>query len=138
MSEAELYQNIQIIIQKRTVYLHNKTSETLKELIYETASMFTTDDAIVVSSTPTFQMKKISPNSVVLLEILDGWEDGKPSYYLTKVKTEAIDFQGNLNLKIKYLSGMIALPQIVDCEITKIGTKDGFVVDTNKNSENDE
>ena len=88
MSEAELYQNFQIIIQKGKVYLHNKTSEIIKELIYETASMFTADNVIAVSSIPKYQINNIPPQSAVLLEILDGWEDGKPSYYLTKVKTK--------------------------------------------------
>lgn len=131
MSEIELYQNVQIIIQKRKVYLHNKTSETIELLIYETASMLTTDEMIAVSSTPKYQITKISSNSAVLLEILDGWEDGKPSYYLTKIKTKTVDFQGNINLRIKHLSGMIALPQIVDCEIVKLDSKDGFIVDMN-------
>ena len=133
---TQLYQQIEIIIQKGKVYLHNKTAEMIEELVYETASMLTTDDVIAVSATPTYQIMNIPPNKAVLLEILDGWEDGKISYYLTKVKTKTIDFQGNINLKIKYLSGMIALPQIVDGEIVKLGSKDGFVVDTAAKADN--
>lgn len=131
--EQQLYQNVQIIIQKGKVYLHNKLDETIEELIYETIAMFTTDDVIAVSSTPSYQIKAIPPNTVVFLEILDGWEDGTVSYYLTKIKTETIDFQGNILLKTKSLSGMFALPQIVNGEVIKLKTKDGFVVNTNKN-----
>lgn len=126
---TQLYQQIQIIIQKGKVYLHNKSAETIEELTYETTSMFTADDVIAVSSTPSYKINGISPNTAVLLEILDTWEDGKVSYYLTKVKTESIDFQGSINLKIKHLSGLVALPQIVDCVVVKLGSTDGFVVD---------
>lgn len=134
MSDTELYKNIQINIQKGKVYLYNKTSETIDELIYETASMLTADDVIAVSSMPKYQINDIPPNSAVLLEILDGWEDGQISYYLTKIKTKTIDLQTNVNLRIKHLSGFIALPQIANCEITKLGTKDGFIVNTNEQS----
>ncbi|MFT6936640.1 MAG: hypothetical protein ACJA1N_000939 [Saprospiraceae bacterium] len=138
MSETELYQNIQILIQKGSVYLYNKTSETIEELIYETTSMFTTDDVIAISSTPKYQINNILSNTAVLLEILDGWEDGKPSYYLTKVETKTIDFQGNMNLRIKNLSGFVTLPKIVTHEITKLETKEGFIINTNEKIKNDE
>ena len=133
MSETKLYQSIQIIIQKGKVYLHNKSDENIDELIYETASMLTTDDVIAVSSIPQYQITKISPNTSVLLEVLDGWEDGIINYYLTKLKTKTIDFQGSIDLKVKYLSGMIALPEIVDCTITKLGAKDGFTINIKDN-----
>ena len=133
---TQLYQQIEIIIQKGKVYLHNKSDEMIEELIYETTSMLTTDDLIAVSATPTYQITNIPPDKVILLEILDGWEDGKISYYLTKVKSKTIDFQGSINLKIKSLSGVIALPQIVDGEIVKLGSKDGFVADTAAKADN--
>lgn len=129
---TQLYQQFQIIIQKGKVYLHNKSAETIKELIYETAVMLTTDEMIAVSATPSYKITNIPPNKAVLLEILDGWEDGKLSYYLTKVKSKTIDFQGSIDLKIKSLSGLIALPQIVDCAVVKLGSIDGFIVDTNE------
>ena len=135
MSNTELYKNIQILIQRGNVYLHNKMSETIEELRYETVSMFTSDDMIAVSSAPNYKITKIPSNTIVLLEILDGWEDGKPSYYLTRIKTKTIDFEGNLNLNIKYKSGLVALPKIVNCAKTKLGTKEGFTVDTNQKDE---
>lgn len=135
MSTTELYKSIQINIQKERVYLHNKRAEKIDELIYETASMFTADDTIAVSSTPKYQIKDIPPKSAVLLEILDGWEDGKPRYYLTKIKTKTIDIEVSVDLRIKHLSGFSTLPQIANCEITKLGTKDGFIVNIKEESD---
>lgn len=132
----KLYQQIQIIIQKGKVYLHNKSDETIESLIYETTSMFTVDEMIAVSATPSYQITNIPFNKAVLLEVLDGWEDGKPSYYLTKVNTKSVAFEGNINLKITHLSGMFALPQIVDCAIVKLGSTDGFIVDMEKKDTN--
>lgn len=127
--ETQLYQNIIVLIQRGNVYLHNKLGETITEMIYETASMFTTDDVIAVSSTPSYQIVNIPPKTAILLEILDGWDDGTVSYYLTKVKTETIDFEGQIALKTKPLSGMVKLPQVIDCEIVKLNSKEGFTVD---------
>ena len=129
----QLYEKIQILIQHGNVYLHNKSEENMEELIYETASMLTMDETIVVSSTPRYQITNIPSNTAVFLEKLDGWDDGKVSYYLTKVKTEKITFEGTMTFKIKTISGMVSLPKIVDCEITKLGSKDGFAINTDKN-----
>lgn len=127
---TKLYKQVQILIQKGNVYLYNKLEENINVLVYETSSMLTMDEVIVVSATPSYRVTNIPSNKAILLEVLDGWEDGKVAYYLTKVKTKTIDFQGNIDLKIKYLSGMVALPQIVDADLVKLGSKDGFVVDT--------
>ncbi len=132
---TKLYKQIQILIQKGSVYLNNKSEETIEALVYETSSMFTADEMIAVSATPSYQVNNIPPKKAVLLEVLDPWEDGRPSYYLTKVKTAEIDFNGNINLKITHLSGMFDLPQIVNCEIIKLGSTDGFVVDMNQKDE---
>jgi hypothetical protein len=135
--ETQLYQNIIVLIQRGNVYLHNKLGETIEELIYETTSMFTTDDVIAVSSTPSYKIVNIRSNTAVFLEILDGWDDGKVSYYLTKVKTKTIDFQDQMGLKTKQLSGMVKLPQIIDCEVVKLNSKEGFIVDFNKKAINE-
>jgi len=133
--ETQLSQNIVIIIQNKKVYLYNKMDKAITELIYETASMFTTDDVIVVSSMPRYEILNIPPNSAVFLEILDGWEDGIISYYLTKVKTETIDFEGSISLKDRSLSGMIRLPQIADCKLVKLSSKNGYVMKLNEEDE---
>lgn len=126
--ETRLYQNIQIVIQRKNVYLHNKSDEIINELTYETASMFTTDNVIAVSSIPKYQIRAIPPNQIVYLETLDGWEDGTISYYLIKIKTQTIDFQGNITLKSKQLSGIFALPQIANSAVVKLGSKDSFTI----------
>lgn len=132
LDTTNLFQQILIIIQKRKVYLYNQSDETIDELTYETMTMLTMDDVIAVSAAPQYLITEIPPNTVVLLEVLDGWEDGKPSYYLTKFKSQNIDFQGNMSLKIRKLSGMIALPKIADRAVIKVGTTDGFSINTNR------
>jgi hypothetical protein len=132
---TQLFKNIEILIQRGNVYLHNKMDETIEELIYETASTFTTDEEIVVSSIPSYQILNIPPNTAIFLEKLDGWDDGKVSYYLTKVKTEMVDFEGSFVLKSKPLSGMVRLPQIADCELVKLGSTDGYVIKLDNENE---
>lgn len=130
-----LYKNIQIIIRQQNVYLYNKLKEPIEALIYETNAMFTTDDVIAVSSTPKYQILNIPENTAVFLEQVDRWEDGRVSYYLTEVKTKSIDFKGSISLRIKSLSGMVSLPKTTDSKVTKLGSSNGFTVNTNKEDE---
>lgn len=135
--ETQLYKSIVVLIQRGNVYLHNKLGETIEELIYETASMFTTDDAVAVSATPSYKIVNVPPNSAVFLETLDGWDDGKVFYVLTKIKTKNIDFQGQITLKTQPLSGMIKLPQVIDCELIKLNSKEGFTINFNQKAINE-
>ncbi len=130
--KEQLYSKIEIIIQHGNVYLHNKSEENIEELIYETAAMLTMDITIVISSIPCYQITQIPSKQAVFLEKLTGWEDGKISYYLAKVKTETITFEGTMTLKMRKLSGIVSLPKIADCKIIKLSSQDGFVVDIEK------
>jgi hypothetical protein len=133
LDTTNLFHQIGIIIQKGHVYLHNQSDEMIEALTYETVAMLTMEDVIAVSAAPKYLIHEIPPQTAVLLEVLDGWEDGKPYYYLTKLKSQSVDFQGNILLKIKHFSGILALPQIKNCAVVKLETKDGFTINMNNN-----
>lgn len=134
----ELYNKIEIIIQRGQVYLVNKLEEPINTLIYSTFSMITTDDEIGVSAAPHYQIQNIPAGQAVYLETLDGWEDGSIYYHLVSLKTASFTSEESFTLKEKKLSGLIKLPQLADCKIQKIKSDKGFVVNiNNKNAMNE-
>lgn len=135
--QIRLYQQIYIIIQGRKVYLFNQLEEQIERLVYETLSMVTADEIIGVSAAPIYEILNIPPKQVVLLEELDGWEDGAIYYHLKHIKTQTIDFKDGFQLKTKPLSGMVKLPPVATCTINKLATTQGFMLNMNSKTINE-
>jgi hypothetical protein len=131
MQDQQIHQQVIIVIQSGNVYLHNKLSEPIDSLIYETFSMVTSDDIVGISSSPTYKIQNIPSNQVVLLEVLDRWEDGQIYYNLLALNSSTIHFEGKLSFKTKRLSGMFTLPQTAVIEKIKLSSTSGFIVDMN-------
>lgn len=137
MQEQQIQQQVIIIIQSRSVYLHNQLSESIDSLVYETFSMVTADEIIGISSSPTYKIQNIPPDKAILLEELDRWEDGSVYYNLLALNSATINFEGKIAIKTKKLSGMFALPEIIQVEKVKLSSTAGFTVNIEqKNVEN--
>lgn len=134
MQDQQIQQQVTIIIQSRKVYLYNQLSESIDTLIYETFSMVTADELVGISSSPKYKIQNIPPKKVILLEELDGWEDGQIYYTLLVLSSSTINFEGKVALKTKRLSGMITLPEIATAEKVKLSSAPGFTVNVNQKS----
>ena len=126
--EVKIYKSVYICIQHKKVYLINKLSELISELRYSTFSMLTLDDQIGVSSAPHYKILNIPAGQAMYLETLDGWEDGSIYYQLESIKTASFSHDKSFILNQKQLSGMIALPPLAGCNVEKINTSEGFIL----------
>lgn len=133
---TEIYKKVYICHQKGKVYLVNQLAERIESLKYSTFSMLTDDERIGVSSAPTYSMENIPKGHAIYLETLDGWEDGSIYYQLKSLKTANINFNEELTLKEKKLSGMLKLPPLANVVIEKISTENAFTIDISKNTIN--
>ncbi|MGB0863738.1 MAG: hypothetical protein ACPG19_02085 [Saprospiraceae bacterium] len=129
--KEQLYNKIEILIQRKKVYLVNKLDETIEQLAYSTFSMVTTDNQVGVSDAPNYQIQNIPAGHAIYLETLDGWEDGVIYYDLVSLKTASISINKGFSLKQKPLSGLIPLPPLANCSVEKISSQKGFIVNTN-------
>ncbi len=126
-----IQENVYIAIQHNKVFLVNRLEEPIEELIYSTYMVLTVDETIGVSDAPHYQIKNIPAGHAVLLEVLDGWEDGSIHYEMVILKSANQNLNESQSLKQKKLSGLIKLPPLADCNIEKISVDDGFTVDLN-------
>lgn len=127
-SKKDIIQKIQIHIRGYEIYLVNLFEESIEELSYCTFSIFTTDDEIVTSEIPHYQIQKIPSKHAVHLETLDGMEDGTIYYQLNSLKFGDFIFDEKINLDAKKKSGMTKLLPIADCPIVKIKTEASSIV----------
>lgn len=130
-SEKNIIKYIQIHIRGYEVFLVNLLEESIEELSYCTFSIFTTEDEIVTSETPHYQIRNIPAKHSVHLETLDGMEDGAIYYQLNSLKFGDFIFDEKINLDSRKKSGMTKLLPIVDCTIIKIKTEASSIVKIN-------
>lgn len=133
--ESKIYKSVYICTQNKKVYLINKLTEPISELIYSTFSMLTTDDQIGISDAPHYKIQNIPAGQAVYVETLDGWEDGSIYYQLQSIKTASFSDENAFTLNQKSLSGMITLPTLANCVVEKIAADKGFIVNTNTNND---
>jgi len=126
--EKDIIQYVQIHIRGYEVFLINLLEEPIKELSYCTFSIFTTDDEIVTSEIPHYQIQNIPSKHAVHLETLDGMEDGTIYYQLNSLKIGDFIFDEKINLDAKKKSGMTKSFPLADCPIIKVKTEASSVV----------
>lgn len=127
-SEKDIIRYVQIHIRGYEVFLVNLMEESIEELSYCTFSIFTTDDEIVTSEIPHYQIQNIPAKHAIHLETLDGMEDGAIYYQMNSLKFGDFIFNEKINLNPKKKSGMTKSFPLANCPIVKVKTEASSVV----------